>query len=197
MIAKAFVFKNRGLLLERYRPPCSRYIGRPSARSIALGLPLAIAGELLRCWAVGYSGVTTRGDVVDSARARDGRARTRTCATRSTSATSSRRPASRSRSPERTGSVRAQRCSRAARSRDGRASTRRSFRTKKRFLRSQFGEAVRRVLRARAARRSAARRRWRTATGEWKPEVVRTAESKTFVTFGAMLARSLIKARKA
>jgi len=34
-------------------------------------------------------------------------------------------------------------------------------------------------------------------TGEWKPEVVRTAESKTFVTFGAMLATLLIKARNA
>ena len=38
--------------------------GRPSARSVALGLPLAFAGELLRCWAVGYSGTTTRDDVV-------------------------------------------------------------------------------------------------------------------------------------
>ena len=38
--------------------------GRPSASSIALGLPLAFAGELIRCWAVGYSGVTTRNDAV-------------------------------------------------------------------------------------------------------------------------------------
>lgn len=34
--------------------------GRSTRRSIALGLPLAFAGEALRCWAVGYSGVTTR-----------------------------------------------------------------------------------------------------------------------------------------
>ena len=27
-------------------------------------MPIAIAGELLRCWAVGYSGVTTRDDAV-------------------------------------------------------------------------------------------------------------------------------------
>lgn len=38
--------------------------GRPSARSVVAGLPLAFAGELLRCWAVGYSGATTREDVV-------------------------------------------------------------------------------------------------------------------------------------
>ena len=38
--------------------------GRPSAFSIAVGLPLAFAGEAIRAWAVGYSGVTTRGDTV-------------------------------------------------------------------------------------------------------------------------------------
>ena len=64
MTFQAFVFKNRGLLLELAGRRRSRCCGRPSARSIALGLPLAIAGELLRCWAVGYSGVTTRNDVV-------------------------------------------------------------------------------------------------------------------------------------
>ena len=40
--------------------------GKPSALSVTLGLPLAIAGELVRCWAVGYSGVTTRGDAVSA-----------------------------------------------------------------------------------------------------------------------------------
>jgi protein-S-isoprenylcysteine O-methyltransferase Ste14 len=39
-------------------------LGRPSAFSIAAGLPLAFAGEAVRAWAVGYSGVTTRGDTV-------------------------------------------------------------------------------------------------------------------------------------
>jgi protein-S-isoprenylcysteine O-methyltransferase Ste14 len=34
--------------------------GKPSAFSVTLGLPLAVAGELVRCWAVGYSGTTTR-----------------------------------------------------------------------------------------------------------------------------------------
>ena len=38
--------------------------GIPSAFSIAVGLPLAFLGEAIRAWAVGYSGVTTRGDRV-------------------------------------------------------------------------------------------------------------------------------------
>lgn len=60
---RAFIFKNRGLLLSL---PALALVarGKPSAGSIALGVPVAIAGELLRCWAVGYSGVTTRNDVV-------------------------------------------------------------------------------------------------------------------------------------
>lgn len=60
---RAFVFKNRGLLLSLPAAMLA-LCGRPSARSIATGLPLALAGELLRCWAVGYSGVTTRNDAV-------------------------------------------------------------------------------------------------------------------------------------
>lgn len=63
MTLQAFVFKNRGLLLSL--PAAILAIcGRPSARSIATGVPLAVAGELLRCWAVGYAGVTTRNDAV-------------------------------------------------------------------------------------------------------------------------------------
>ena len=60
---QAFVFKNRGLLLTLPAALLAVF-GRPSATGVALGLPLAIAGELVRCWAVGYSGVTTRGDAV-------------------------------------------------------------------------------------------------------------------------------------
>jgi protein-S-isoprenylcysteine O-methyltransferase Ste14 len=60
---QAFVFKNRGLLLS-VPAALLASLGRPSGSSIRLGLPLAIAGELLRCWAVGYSGVTTRNDEV-------------------------------------------------------------------------------------------------------------------------------------
>lgn len=59
----AFVFKNRGALLAL--PAVALIVfGRPSGWSIALGVPIAIAGELIRCWAVGYSGVTTRNDAV-------------------------------------------------------------------------------------------------------------------------------------
>jgi len=57
------VFKNRGALLAL--PAATLVVfGKPSAASIAAGLPLALAGEALRCWAVGYSGVTTRADRV-------------------------------------------------------------------------------------------------------------------------------------
>ncbi len=60
---RAFVFARRGELLAL---PAVALVtgGRPSAFSIALGLPIAFAGEALRAWAVGYSGVTTRGDTV-------------------------------------------------------------------------------------------------------------------------------------
>jgi protein-S-isoprenylcysteine O-methyltransferase Ste14 len=60
---KALVFKNRGALLSVPAAILAAF-GKPSATSVAIGLPLAIAGELVRCWAVGYSGVTTRGDEV-------------------------------------------------------------------------------------------------------------------------------------
>jgi protein-S-isoprenylcysteine O-methyltransferase Ste14 len=60
---REFFFKNRGTLLAL--PAVSlALLGRPSRGSIAAGVPLALAGEALRCWAVGYSGVTTRGDTV-------------------------------------------------------------------------------------------------------------------------------------
>ncbi len=60
---RAFVFKNRGLLLSL--PAAILTLrGKPSRSSVRIGLPIAIAGELLRCWAVGYSGKTTRDDSV-------------------------------------------------------------------------------------------------------------------------------------
>jgi protein-S-isoprenylcysteine O-methyltransferase Ste14 len=62
---QAVVFKNRGLLLSLPAALLAA-VGKPSATSIAIGLPIAIAGELVRCWAVGYSGVTTRGDRVEA-----------------------------------------------------------------------------------------------------------------------------------
>lgn len=60
---RAFIFKNRGLLLALPAVLLAA-AGKPSRRSVGLGLPLALAGEALRCWAVGYSGATTRHDAV-------------------------------------------------------------------------------------------------------------------------------------
>ncbi|HEY0798963.1 MAG TPA: isoprenylcysteine carboxylmethyltransferase family protein [Candidatus Baltobacteraceae bacterium] len=57
------VFANRGALLALPAVALAVF-GKPSAFSIAAGLPLAFTGEMLRCWAVGYSGVTTRSDRV-------------------------------------------------------------------------------------------------------------------------------------
>lgn len=60
---RTFVFKNRGALLAL--PALSLIVfGKPAGRSIAAGVSIAIAGELLRCWAVGYTGTTTRADRV-------------------------------------------------------------------------------------------------------------------------------------
>ena len=58
-----FVFARRGELLA-VPALLLAALGKPSAFSIAAGLPLAFAGEAVRAWAVGYSGVTTRGDAV-------------------------------------------------------------------------------------------------------------------------------------
>ncbi|MGH7684992.1 MAG: methyltransferase family protein, partial [Vulcanimicrobiaceae bacterium] len=59
MEPQALVFKNRGALLAL--PALLLVVfGKPSTASILLGLPLAFAGEAIRCWAVGYSGTTTR-----------------------------------------------------------------------------------------------------------------------------------------
>jgi len=57
------VFARRGELLAVPAVVLAAF-GKPSAFSVALGLPLAFAGEALRAWAVGYSGVTTRGSTV-------------------------------------------------------------------------------------------------------------------------------------
>ena len=56
-------FKNRGTLLALPAIALTA-LGRPSTASIGVGVPIALVGEALRCWAVGYSGVTTRADHV-------------------------------------------------------------------------------------------------------------------------------------
>ena len=63
MDTRAVVFKNRGALLALPALVLAS-AGKPSAFSIAVGLPLAFLGEAIRCWAVGYSGTTTRADIV-------------------------------------------------------------------------------------------------------------------------------------
>lgn len=63
MSARAFVFKNRGALLA-IPALILAVFGKPSGGSILAGLPVAFAGEAIRCWAVGYSGTTTRADQV-------------------------------------------------------------------------------------------------------------------------------------
>jgi protein-S-isoprenylcysteine O-methyltransferase Ste14 len=60
---RSFVFGRRGTLLALPAVALA-ILGKPSAVSIATGLPLAFLGEAVRMWAVGYSGVTTRGDRV-------------------------------------------------------------------------------------------------------------------------------------
>ena len=63
MDTRAVVFKNRGALLAAPALLLAIF-GKPNLASIALGLPLALAGEAIRIWAVGYSGPTTRADSV-------------------------------------------------------------------------------------------------------------------------------------
>jgi protein-S-isoprenylcysteine O-methyltransferase Ste14 len=57
------VFAQRGTLLALSAATLVIF-GRPNGKSVASGIPIALAGEALRCWAVGYSGVTTRSDRV-------------------------------------------------------------------------------------------------------------------------------------
>ena len=60
---RTFVFGQRGTLLALPAVVLAA-AGKPSAFSIATGLPLAFLGEAIRMWAVGYSGATTRSDRV-------------------------------------------------------------------------------------------------------------------------------------
>ena len=60
----ALVFKNRGAILA-LGALLLVIFGRPAlGRTLCAGIVLAVLGELLRVWAVGYSGVTTRADHV-------------------------------------------------------------------------------------------------------------------------------------
>jgi protein-S-isoprenylcysteine O-methyltransferase Ste14 len=61
----AWVFARRGTLLAVPAVGLAGF-GKPSAFSIAVGLPVVFAGEAIRVWAVGYSGVTTRSNAVEA-----------------------------------------------------------------------------------------------------------------------------------
>ncbi|MBV8172297.1 MAG: isoprenylcysteine carboxylmethyltransferase family protein [Candidatus Eremiobacteraeota bacterium] len=60
---RAVVFKNRGLILLPVALALVIF-GQPTEFSAAIGVAIALCGELIRIWAVGYSGATTRADVV-------------------------------------------------------------------------------------------------------------------------------------
>jgi protein-S-isoprenylcysteine O-methyltransferase Ste14 len=189
---RAFVFKNRGLLLSLPAALLARY-GRPSAASIALGLPIAIGGELIRCWAVGYSGETTRGNVVEAPEL----------------VTAG--PYGYVRNPLYVGNfITAAGFAIAFTGKNGfmarvllgggslaamAAVYAAIVPHEEAFLRSQFGEAFDDYC-ERVPPVVPLLTPMEGGRGEWKPAVVRTAESKTFLTFGAMLATLLIKARK-
>jgi protein-S-isoprenylcysteine O-methyltransferase Ste14 len=189
---RAFVFKNRGLLLGL---PALALVGRgkPSAASIARGLPVAIAGELLRCWAVGYSGETTRNDVVTAAEL----------------VTAG--PYAYARNPLYIGNFLTAagfavaftgkncRPMRALLIGGSLAAMGAVYATivphEEAFLHSQFGDAFDRYC-ERVPRYVPQLRPAQAGNGRWKASVVRSAESKTFVTFGLMLLALAYKARK-
>jgi len=190
---RALVFKNRGALLSMPALLLAAF-GKPSAFSITLGLPLAFAGELVRCWAVGYSGVTTRDD--------------RVIAPELVTAG----PYAHVRNPLYLGNfitaagfalaltgknAFAQRAALIGASLGTMAALYGMIVPhEEQYLRSRFGQAYERYCEAvpqivPSARASAEQ------TGTWKPEAIAHAERNTFLTFGAMLAVLALKALKA
>jgi protein-S-isoprenylcysteine O-methyltransferase Ste14 len=196
---QALVFKNRGALLSLPALMLAAF-GKPSALSVTLGLPLAIAGELVRCWAVGYSGVTTRDDRVIAPElvTAGPYAHVRnplyvgnfiTAAGFAIAFTGGNTPA------KRLGLLAASLGTMAA-------VYSIIIPHEEQYLRSQFGEPYERYcacvpqtvpsLALRGAQGDTMDRR-----GEWKGEVIAQAEKNTFATFGAMLAVLALKALKA
>ena len=190
---QALVFKNRGALLAIPAAVLAAF-GKPSAASVALGLPIAIAGELIRCWAVGYSGVTTRGDHVEAPKL----------------VTAG--PYAHVRNPLYVGNFvtalgfalaftgKNSFGSKLALIGSSLATMAAVYATiiphEEQFLRSQFGEAFDRYcervppLVPRAAPME-------DPQGTWDASVIKDAESTTFATFGAMLAVLFLKSLKA
>jgi protein-S-isoprenylcysteine O-methyltransferase Ste14 len=190
---RALVFKNRGALLA-VPAALLAVFGKPSATSVAVGLPLAIAGELVRCWAVGYSGVTTRGDEVTAPKLITAG------------------PYAHVRNPLYVGNFITALGFAVAFTGKNRAAEKLALvggslaamaavyavivPHEEAYLRSQFGDAFERycetvppvIPQANAAP---------NGQGEWNPEVIRAAESRTFATFGAMFAALVWKTLKA
>jgi protein-S-isoprenylcysteine O-methyltransferase Ste14 len=189
---QAFIFKNRGLLLSL--PAAILTIcGRPSARSIAMGLPLAVAGELLRCWAVGYSGVTTRNDAVTArklvtagpyAHVRNPLYLGNFITAAGFAIAFTGKNSKRERSALIFGSLAVMAAVYAA-----------IIPHEEEFLQSQFGEAFERYCES-VPRIVPQVEPMPDAQGEWDPEALIAAESKTFATFAAMLAALVMRARR-
>lgn len=192
-VARADVFKHRGTLLA---VPAAALVvlGKPTALSIALGLPLAFAGEFLRCLAVGYSGVTTRGDTVAAPRLVTAgpyahlrnplyAANAITAAGFAIAFTGGLRP-----------------LARAALAGGSMAALAAVYATivphEENFLRETFGEAFEAYMNRVPPvipRLSPAQ----PQAGSFDPAVIRKAESRTFLTFGAMLLALALKAARA
>lgn len=186
---QALVFKNRGALLTLPAALLATF-GKPSAFSVTLGLPLAFAGELLRCWAVGYSGVTTRGERVEAPELVTGG------------------PYAYVRNPLYVGNFitaagfalaftgRNRFVQRLALAGASLGIMYAVYATivphEEQFLRSQFGEAFERYCEQVPPIVPQAEP-YPAARGTWKPEVIREAESKTFATFAAMLGLLALK----
>jgi protein-S-isoprenylcysteine O-methyltransferase Ste14 len=190
---QAFVFKNRGALLAVPAVVLAAF-GKPSALGVTIGLPLALAGELVRCWAVGYSGVTTRGDhVIAPELVTAG-------------------PYAHVRNPLYVGNfitalgfaiaftgknTVAEKIGLMAASLGTMAAVYATIIPhEEQFLRTQFGEAFDEYCAAVPPLIPQAEP-MPNAKGEWKPEVIREAETKTLGFFGAMLAVLALKAIKA
>jgi protein-S-isoprenylcysteine O-methyltransferase Ste14 len=187
---QAFVFKNRGALLAVPAAILAAF-GKPSAFSVTLGLPLALAGELVRCWAVGYSGVTTRGNSVEAPKL------------------VSAGPYSYVRNPLYVGNfltaagfaiaftgrnTAAQRIGLIAGSLSIMAAVYATIVPhEEEFLHGEFGESFERYC-ERVPRVIPQLEPMPDGAGNWNAGVIAEAESKTFLTFGAMLAVLALKA---
>ncbi len=190
---RAAVFKYRGTLLALPAAALAAW-GKPSAFSVAVGLPLALAGEAIRCWAVGYSGVTTRGDVVEAPQL----------------VTAG--PYAHVRNPLYVGNVITAAGFAIAFTGGNRGTARWALRLgglalmgavyativphEERFLHGQFGEAFERYC-ERVPRVVPQVDPMPDGHGRWDPSVIREAESRTFATFGTMLGLLILRALKA